>query len=572
MPNQKGSIKDRLKARFRFLQYKKLSKKKEKELLKRKKTLEKERIRAEQIRLYGKSYNKVQVFGFTVLGLLIEIFTPKSSKGKVETKLEVVEKDINQIVLKLENDKDLDHIADNIDNTYQKLEDLKKEHRNKLIINSFISNKTGTLLENIDKKQKELHVLNDICKSRTQQKVSASFVNEKLINNKEDKGYKQEHVSSKKNIGIGTQITYNATSKVQEFNEVENEFEPLVQVKKINEELKEYDKEIFKLKEKIDKEKAYTALYDYEFKLKQLKIRINKLLEQYEFLEEKYKYELEKLEEIIDIEVLDEYELRKDNKGILAKFNECQQLLTVIEEKKVILSEKKRVVSNNYIDSLKKEEEIENIQDLKEEKEKKRQKEKKKIQQEFNDIYLANKMIMDNVIREKKMVERLRRQIYVQTPVLRKRSVFVYAKRFTTSILHFGLSLLPIKYFKNRFIGTFVTGVMINNSLRSVRRVLNQDVNYLFYQDLLKEINNNQDYIDRTYDICIDSLGQIKSIRNYLDIHYAMLTDYNIELVEFYNELDGIQSQLIRQVKDLESIDLDYKNIKKKLKKINLNL
>ena len=336
--------------------------------------------------------------------------------------------------------------------------------------------------------------------------------------------------------------------------------EPITSVKVINEQLKAYEKEIIKVTEKIEEEKAYSALYDCEFKLKQLKIRINKLLEQYEILDEKY--ELEKLEEIIDIDVLDKFELRKDNKKILNQFEVCENLLAVIEEKKEILSTNKK--DNININQEHSNKEVTN--DIKSEQDKNKKKENKKVEKEFNDLYLASKMVMDNISKEKKIIDKLKRQISVQSPVVRKRSIFTSAKRFTASIVNFGFSMLPFRFFKNRFIGTLTTCLMLNNSLRSVRQIFSHDVNYLFYQDLLREIKVNSDYVKRTYDICSDSLIQIKSIRNHLDIHYSSLNEYNIELMEFYNELDTIENRLVSQISELENIELDYKNIKKKIK------
>ena len=154
MGNQKGSVKDRLRARSLFLKYKATKKKKEKELLKLKKQEQKMRIKAEQLRLYGKYYSKPKVFMLTILGLFFGLLTPKKSKNKIDAKIDIIEKEQKQIFLRLEQDKDVNEIYNSIDNTYQKLEDLKKTYKKRILIDSFNPLQKNKILNKIDQKQK----------------------------------------------------------------------------------------------------------------------------------------------------------------------------------------------------------------------------------------------------------------------------------------------------------------------------------------------------------------------------------------------------------------------------------
>lgn len=558
MPNQKGSVKDRLRSRYYFLRYKKAKKKQEKEFFKRKKKLEKERIKAEQIRMYGKSYNEFQVFGLTILGLVVGLFTPKGSTKKVTDELKIIEKSINQIVLKLEKDKEIWQVYQDIDNVYQKLENVKMNYKKRLIIDSFCPNQEKPLLKVIDKKQKELEVLNDVCRTKEQQQRKSMPITENQFPTKNEKELEPSLLQKSKPKYLQKEDNSSLTSvKKLRIDE------PLMTVKKINTDLEEYDKEMLLLQNKIEETKDYSVLFDYEFKIKQLKIRIQELWENYDKLKEEY--QLEELENILDIDIFDKYGLRKDDKKILARLEECKSLLKEIERKKVLLSEKKQITATEK-------EKREAEQTYKDEQIKMNEENKKRkenLDEKIDEFYLSNKMVLDHILKEKKTIDKIKRQLSNQSPLVRKRSIFFYTKRVTTSILNFGISFLPFRFFKNRFAGALVSGIMINNSLRTVRRIFTikqQEIPYIYYQNLVSEIHSNQDYIHHLSLVCEDSLSQVAEIREYLTLHYSMIRDYDAELVSFYHELDKIELQLNSQIHELEEMHENYDILKNKIK------
>lgn len=556
MPNQKGSVKDRLRARFRFLQYKKLKKKKEKELQKKQKKLEKERVRAEQIRLYGKSYNKAQVFGYSVLGLFIGIFTPNGSPKKVSKELQEIELQIAQIVLDLEQDKTPENIYIDLDNAYQKLDTLKTKYKNSLVAQSFFPVGNNSMIKKIDEKKKELEVLNEICHTKEKQNTFNSIEKEqfdKMNGNQE----KDLFVSAENKIELKTK---SENKTVETPNLKKGEKSLLNDIKKMNQTLKDYDKRIKELDEKIEKEQSYNGLYDYEFSLKQLRLRLQEVLENYKKLKEYTNLEL--LNEYIEIETIDKYELHKDESSIRKMIEQCHLLLNRIEEKKTSFSEKKNDIVQKKISSDGKEEKKAKKKNNKEE-------EKKELKEQFDDVYLANKIILDHILKEKRTIDKLKRQISHQPITIRKRTMFYYTKNITNSILNFGFSLMPFHFFRNRFLGSLVTGVMLNNSLRSVRRIFTvekQEINYLFYQNILNEIRSKQDYIYHISNVCYDSLNQIQNIKEYLGVHYSMIREYDTDLADFYNQLEQLEAKISSQIIDLEKMNSNYDEVKRKVK------
>lgn len=569
MDSQKGSVKDRLRARKLFIKYKISKRKKEKELLKKKKQEEQARIKAEQIRLYGKSYSKPKVFILTIVGLLLGLITPKNSKKKIEEKLNIIEKEQKQIFLRLEQDKDIQEIYRSIDNTYQKLEDLKKDYKRKIIINSFNPLEKDKILNKIDSKQKELIVINEIChnKAKQENKMTNNFTNKE--SKKEAPSIsldKNKTISSNKvdisNTNTNADINSNNIKSVA-VNKKDNTL--LSTIKTMNNNIKEYSKEFDYWKNKVTNEELYNALFEYEFKVKQLLKEYKKMLEDYNLLKEQYN--IESLEDILDIDVIDKFELRKNEKPILNKIDACKKILVTIENKKQLLSSKINIDKNKKekpkttIDNALKREEKKNKPKIEEE--------KKELKEQFDDVYLANKMIINNIIEERRIIQKISRKISSQTPVVRKRTVFTYAKRFTGSILNFGFSLLPFRYFCNRRLGTLVSSIMLNNSLRTTRKILTINTyqeNYLLYNSIINEIKTNEDYISKTYDVCLNSLSQIQNIKEYLNVNYSMSMEYDAELLEFNRQLDSLSNTLLGQINSLQNISNNYKDLHQKVK------
>ena len=348
MDSQKGSVKDRLRARKLFIKYKISKRKKEKELLKKKKQEEQARIKAEQIRLYGKSYSKPKVFILTIVGLLLGLITPKNSKKKIEEKLNIIEKEQKQIFLRLEQDKDIQEIYRSIDNTYQKLEDLKKYYKRKIIINSFNPLEKDKILNKIDSKQKELIVINEIClnKAKQENKIVNNFTNKESKKEAPSISLDKNKTISSNKVGISntnTNADINSNNiKNVAVNKKDNTL--LSTIKTMNNNIKEYYKEFDYWKNKVTNEELYNTLFEYEFKVKQLLKEYKKMLEDYNLLKEQYN--IESLEDILDIDIIDKFELRKNEKTILNKIDACEKLLVTIENKKQLLSSKINIDKN----------------------------------------------------------------------------------------------------------------------------------------------------------------------------------------------------------------------------------
>jgi len=486
MPNQKGSLKDRLRSWNIFLKYKFNILKKKKEEKKRNKIMNKNI----QISASGKYYSKPKIFGLTLTGLFLGIFENRADKEKyveqVETKLDNLDKKIDSI--------DFLEYSQNISDIEKSIITIKARYKfNKDVINR---------VEYCETK------LNDI-------------KNNKMNISSKSNNLEKATLNSRKS-GIYT---------------------PVLEIKVINKELKTCDKKIKEISEKIKNTTDYNSLYDLEFALKQLKIKINDLLNKYRNIKELQGFS--NLENILDIEDIDFLRLRFDSSMINTTIKKCDECLDDIAQKRKSLLENKEKEVQTQKEEVKKKQKAKNKSEEK--------KKEKKVEDKLSEVKFANKIVLERLAVEKRNIEKFQKSIYKMTTRKRKRSIFFYTSNILSSIINFGLSLFPLSLFKNKLIGGLAGGIMINNSLKSVRKILNPEVEtiYILYNDFENELNQTHDYLNSISYICNDSLNQIEEIRNSIYHQYGNDLEYSDLLLKYLKDLDDIQSQILHEQKSI---------------------
>lgn len=535
MPNQKGSLIDRLRSWSLFLKYKFKLAKKKKEEKKRQKQLNK-RI---QINATGKYYSKPKIFWLTILGLFIGIFENKSSK---ESKITRLEEKINLIETKVE--------VLSIEEKYELTNSIKSEIVGLKAQNQF----NDEIKSRIEVCEKRLN--NVIAKEKTGKNVRTVLPNKKL--NESD--IKTNISNPEKQYQEKIQLNSTKTKK--------GVYTPVLEVKVINKEIKDHDKKLKEINNKIKNTTEYNNLYELEFVIQQLKIRFNDLLNRYNRLKELPGFD--NLKNVTDIKQIDIFDLRCNVKIINLKIKECNICLDNIEKRKKELLTKTEVKSNREkqpqsADTKK--------QELKKETNKEQKKEDKKIDQKILEINLANKIILDRLSSEKRNIIKFQRSISKMGLRKKKRSIFYYTKNIISSVVNLSLSLFPVSLFKNKFIGGLTSGIMINNSLRSIKRVLTPEVEtvYILYSDFEKELNQTNDYLNNIHYICNDSLKQINDIKNTIYMQYGNDLEYSIILADYLKDLYNIESQILKEQQTIMELQeqvyiIKYKN-KQKIKR-----
>lgn len=517
MPNQKGSLKDRLRSWSLFLIYKRKYKVKQKEEKKKQKQQKKQ----VQILASGKYYSKPKVFGLTILGLFFGLFESKEKK-----QVKSLENRINQLEQQIENNYLNNEIIKKIENIEQDILIVKKAN-NKIIISKYEQK-----LDKIKSKVKNTQIL----EQKKQSTISKPEQAEKeAIRNKTIKK---------------TQI-------------LQDKYLPLLEIKIFNQDLKKYNKQLKDINLKINQTQYYDELYEYEFLINQVKLKLSELLNRYENLQQIPGFK--ELSDMIKAKDIDEFDLIKDNKKIKETISWCENTLFNIEKKKQEILSTKKVVSNTQKDEKK---------DIQKKEESKKKKPVEKEKNKLSQLILADKIIYDNIVKEKRKIAKFNHQVALMNRNQRKLNIFYYTKNLVSSILNLSFSIFPISLFKNKILGGLVSGVMINNSLRSVRKILKPDIELSYiYANLEKEIISTSNYLNKMASVCDDSLKQIEDIRNTLYITYGNDIKYSNSLISYLDDLSKIESKLKYEQITLYGMNEDLnkvrKNNKQKIKQIS---
>lgn len=533
MPNQKGSLKDRIIAWKRFLKYKKEQKKKLKELKRKKMLTEKQK----QVVVSPKHYSKPKVFGLTVLGLFLGLFEPKNKKINLEKEISNIEIKIHNKIVTLEDINKLEKIEQEINEKNYKFFNKKS---NKL---DSYKKRVEVIKENI----KDLEIKDVVNKN------AKTSENENITKNQIKKG-DNKALDLKKEVELReTNINIIPSKKG-----LKKAYVPVLEVKQMNKDIDKYAKEISSLQEKIKQEKDYNNLFDYEFKIKQLKLKIEAILLKYEALKELPGFK--ELENYIKIKDIDIYEIRKNDKKIKEKISLCDKTLIQIEDvkKEIILSEKNKEQNKSADDKeIKKETKQENKKEIKKE-----EKDNKLLE-----LTLANKIIYDSIAKEQRKINKLQRSLSKMSIKRQRPTIFYYTKNLVSSIFNFAFGLFPISLFKNKMIGGIVSGVMLNNSLRSVKRILQPEVDVKYiYENLENEIITTTNYLDRMNFLLSDSLYQIGDIRKEVIKKYGADINYQVSLIAYLDELDKIESKINFEKEKILGLHNDLDSVYKKNK------
>lgn len=513
MPNQKGSLKDRLRSWNLFLRYKLKMLKKKQEEKKRKRKLKHELEKRVQISASGKYYSKPKIIGLTITGLFFGLFESKKNKHdkikELEDKINLLEQKRGQLSL-------------------SEIVDIKNDIKVKIIV---------LKLENRfdDNIQSKL----ELCENRLEE-VKEEDLKENPVYNHSNNIKIKSYKTGRKGI-----------------------YTPVLEVKTINNELKNNKKKLKEIKEKVYNITEYNRLYELEYSLKQIKMRCNSLLNKYSNLKDLPGFY--NLENIMDIDDIDIFNLRFNDNAIEQQIKECINCLDNIEKRRFeMLSIKKEDKQETKKEEQKKESK----------KDKENKKEKKKVEKKILEVELANKIVLDRLASERRNVEKFKRSISKMGVKKKKRSIFYYTKNILSTVVNFGLSLFPISLFKNKFIGGLASGIMVNNSLRSVRSILTPNIEavYILYSDFEKELNTTSDYLNSINYICNDSLNQINDIRDTIYMIYGNDLEYNEFLEDYLRELDNVESQVLREQQMIinlqQEVNVTKQRNKQKIKEI----
>ena len=571
---EKGSLINKIKDHFRILKEKRKKKKEEEKLKKIKKEIE-----ALERKRKGIIYNRPKIAFITLLGLFLGIFEPRKKKEEYKK----IEEELKNIEINIKISKNEDYLRE----TEIKLEKIENDIQN---IKANISNSKK---EEINKKTDDLRKSIEIKRTKINEELK---VEEKVNVRKND--IKEVNVTDKK---IQTEETtfndkYKNDDKIS-FYSFEDLFKQLnnlyddVCLGNVND-MKKYHNKFNQINEEFKKYENEVDYKDYvlfRFKLDDTSKLINSKLKDpsEEKLEEVINNNIEQGSKNKDINnkivtnsivvggllANASYHLIKEVISSIPYKNENQEN-KLLEEKNIdIKIENKEELDNNINDEIKKD----NVDILKVERsdnkklkvlqdEKRTDKieiKKNEVLKDKNLIYFKDfKLSSDLIFNDLKEQEKELEEIDKKFNNLKLSKINLFIKK----ALNVAISFLPIKLFKNKFIGALTSGLILNNRLKYIRKLTNsydKEIILYNYKNILKGIKDNLDCLEKIKMISIDSLEQIEIIRNNILNDYQEYLDAE-EIKNALNHLKELELDITKKILKIEKEEEQLKKVEEK--------
>ena len=270
------------------------------------------------------------------------------------------------------------------------------------------------------------------------------------------------------------------------------------------------------------------------FQIKYLKSRIMELSNKIDNF--KTNYNFEKLRE--KYKSKDKYNIFL-NKDVLEKmYQKCEQKLEAIE-----LSEKKKKAE-----------------------EQKEKKKRKKKEEEFNlsEIKSINKFLQIEIKKQQLQISKIKLELAKTEKKFKKPTFLNYIKKMIGNSLKICLELIPIVPFKNRLVRSLSNAFMLNNSIRGIRNLVNDE--QIEYAMLLNSINNQKDCLFNARLVYEDAITQIEFLKYDL-IQKFCFTD----LKEIFNKIYEVEEEIKYKNKLLNDLEIEmeanYTKTREKVKK-----
>src|SRR5699024_4839706 len=106
-------------------------------------------------------------------------------------------------------------------------------------------------------------------------------------------------------------------------------------------------------------------------------------------------------------------------------------------------------------------------------------------------------------------------------------------------------SLFPLKIFKNKMLGTLLSGFILNNNIRSMRKILNPSLR-CEYIEFNRRLKNQIDIINGYDTICNDSLYQISCLKEEFERIYGYEIE-DVEVKKVYSKIKTLEFQINEQ-------------------------
>lgn len=479
-------------------------------------------------------YPRLISFIYSAIAIIYSPFGYVFAKSNEQAELEKPKlyKKFEKISIKL--DKIIIDEEQNLKKIEKEIEKLKKETKQPM---------STTTKNYFDNKLKEIEIKTNFIKNPDK----ISTIEAKIISDSLEKNINNKNINKSKNINkpllkklsivplAFIQKPQSQTKGTSKENGDQAKNSELQFIKNANKQLKEVESKLKEIEAKIPTIKEYNHYYDLENDLKYIYQKIDLLKNKYAELKNKFDVNLD-----LDF---DKYKLIKSND----KINEI--LARIDSDLKLIETKKKELLTPKNI----------KVEQKKEEKKEEKKKETKSKIKEIDEFVEAKNHVLNNIINQNKYLENYFQKLAKSTN--KKKTIFSSLFNFSKTVLNFTISLLPVSIFKNKLLGTLVSTIMINNSIKTMRKMVDPKLR-INYEMFLESYMDNKDIITRTYNVCSDSLNELSQLKDEL-----ILLGANKEAKGLLIQIETIENNILKQMGNLKIKDKTLDKVYVKIKK-----
>ena len=123
------------------------------------------------------------------------------------------------------------------------------------------------------------------------------------------------------------------------------------------------------------------------------------------------------------------------------------------------------------------------------------------------------------------------------------------------------ISLIPFGIFKNKFVATLTSGIILNNRIKAIRSIVyDKKLEFINYEKVIDDINDKNTCLSKTSFVLLDTVKSIDEVSS------KLMDDYpnNQEALKLVKNLEEMKLDLLEENVKIESMleELDKSKVK----------
>lgn len=182
------------------------------------------------------------------------------------------------------------------------------------------------------------------------------------------------------------------------------------------------------------------------------------------------------------------------------------------------------------------------------------------------DIHLVESSIEENLSNTHKEIDKLKTIVNLTSPKIRKKTFYSGIVNFLNNTVTLSNTMFPIVLFKNQLVGFLTSSILINNRIRTIRKVItskNKNLSYIEYRDIIKKLDSKIGCLTNIQTVLGDTLKQIEKLEYEIESEYQEDFQEYKETTDMYRKLDILKEQITPKKQEIDEM-INKENLSKK--------